>query len=81
MHIFKSILKRIRFYLVWLVALPFVLLYLIGAAIFSGQWRLIGVKLSLIHLSLRQKHLENRPTKLAKALRQKRIQNFIKGNA
>jgi hypothetical protein len=40
--------KFIRFYLVLLLAFPLVAVYLIGAAIFSGQWLL----LQLIHQSL-----------------------------
>lgn len=45
----------LRFWLVWLLAIPFVLLYLVLAAIGSGQWRLIGPKFGLIQMSLRQR--------------------------
>ena len=51
----KKILKLIRFYMVWGLAAPLVLLYLIGAALFSGQWRLMWIKLELIHMSLYQR--------------------------
>ncbi|RAI73973.1 hypothetical protein HMF3257_05675 [Spirosoma telluris] len=47
--------KKVRFYLVWILAAPFILLYLIGVSVFSGQWKLIGIKMQLIQLELYQK--------------------------
>lgn len=44
--------KRVRFWLVWGLAAPVVLLFLIGASVFSGQWLLIWAKFQLIHQSL-----------------------------
>lgn len=52
-----KIFKRVRFWLVWGLAAPFVLLFLIGASVFSGQWRLIWVKCQIINLSLKQRSI------------------------
>jgi len=56
--------KKLRFWLVWSLAAPLVVLYLAVAALFSGQWLLIGVKLSLIHTSLYQRFVEERHANL-----------------
>jgi len=55
--------KRVRFWLVWGLATPFVLLFLIGASVFSGQWRLIWVKFQLIHQSLYDKFVREKQAK------------------
>lgn len=47
-----KLFKIIRFWLVWGLAAPFVLLFLIGAAVFSGQWLLIWIKFQLIYQSV-----------------------------
>ncbi len=52
--------KIARFFFVWVLAAPFVLLYLIGAAFFSGYWRLIRPKFSLIYMSLYQQFIEEK---------------------
>lgn len=44
--------KKVHFYMVWTLAFPFVLLCLVLSAAISGQWKLIGVKIQLIRLSL-----------------------------
>lgn len=49
------IFKRVRFWLVWGLVAPFVLLFLTGITIFSSRWKLICIKLSLIRLSLYHK--------------------------
>ncbi len=49
-----KLFKMIRFWLVWMLVAPFVLLYLAGATVFSGQWLLIGTKFNLIKMSLQQ---------------------------
>ncbi|MGF7217480.1 hypothetical protein GGR92_003654 [Spirosoma lacussanchae] len=50
-----QIFKIVRFWLVWILAAPLVFLFLVGAAVVSGQWRLIGVKFQLIQMSLNQR--------------------------
>jgi len=54
------IFKRARFWLVWILAAPFIGLYLVGAAVFSGQWRLIWIKFHLIQQSLYRQFIKTR---------------------
>lgn len=63
--------KRVRFWLVWGLGAPFVLLFLIGASVFSGQWLLIWAKFRLIHQSLYDQFVREKQQRFPQLHRQK----------
>jgi hypothetical protein len=73
-----NIFKQIRFWFVWALAAPLVFLFLVIAAIFTRQWKLITAKFGLIQLSLYQQFVNERAAKRFDALERQRINNRTK---
>jgi hypothetical protein len=60
--------KKVRFYLVWFLAFPFIVDYLWIKAVFTGEWDLVIPKMDLIYMSLYQKFVLKKSDQLEKEI-------------